>query len=63
MNIRRRHKKQGRCGHILLASLQVFCIGQKLESKIYSKDRHSLILTILTFSYLIKNQQNYEIFQ
>lgn len=42
---------------------QVFCIGQKLESKIYSKDRHSLILTILTFSYLIKNQQNYEIFQ
>lgn len=35
----------------------------KLESKIYSKDRHSLILTILTFSYLIKNQQNYEIFQ
>lgn len=56
-------KKQGRCGHILLASLQVFCIGQKLESKIYSKDRYSLILTILTSSYLIKNQQNYEIFQ
>lgn len=62
-SIRQRHKKQGRCGHILLAGLQVFCIGHKNLNQRCRKDRYSSILTILTFSYLIKNQQNYEIFQ